>query len=200
MKMQVFLSLSLLGLLLACTPTAQIQKSWSDPSLTAGTIKPFKKILVVASLKDESSRRIAEDKMAAQIKKSVVVVKSYDYMQATDKDQKLLEEKLRKDGFDGILLMHLLEIEKSTSYVPGSSYGGWYGRGGWYGGYSYSPGYYTEDKTFIVETNAYSLESNKLLWSIATSTMNPSKVDKSIDGVIYAVKNELMKKGLIPKE
>jgi len=200
MKMQVFLSLSLLGLLVACTPTAQIQKSWSDPSLTAGTIKPFKKILVVASLKDESSRRIAEDKMAAQIKKSVVVVKSYDYMQATDKDQKLLEEKLRKDGFDGILLMHLLEIEKSTSYVPGSSYGGWYGRGGWYGGYSYSPGYYTEDKTFIVETNAYSLESNKLLWSIATSTMNPSKVDKSIDGVIYAVKNELMKKGLIPKE
>ena len=62
--MQVFFSLSLIVLLAACTPGAQVQKSWSDPSLTPETVKPFKKILVVASLKDEASRRVAEDKIA----------------------------------------------------------------------------------------------------------------------------------------
>jgi hypothetical protein len=193
MKINVILSFCLIALLAACTPGAQIQKSWSDPSLTSGSVKPFKKILVVASLKDEASRRVAEDKMAAAIKRSTAV-KSYEYPAANGTDEKLMYEQLNKDGFDAILMMRLTDIEKSTSYVPGATYGV-------YRGYHYAdPGYYQENKTFVVETNAYSLLENKLIWSIATTTMNPTKLDKSIDGVIYSVTNELTKKGLIPKE
>jgi len=192
MKTNVILTLSLIGLLAACSPTAQIQKSWSDPSITAGSVKAFKKILVVASLKDEASRRVAEDKMAASIK--VPTVKSYNYPPANGTDEKLMYEQLTKDGFDGILVMRLTDIEKSTSYVPGATYGV-------YRGYHYAdPGYYQENKTFVVETDAYSLAENKLIWSIATATMNPTKLDKSIDAIIYSIKKELTKKGLIPKE
>ena len=147
-------------------------------------------------LKDESTRRIAEDKMVAQIK-SVPAVQSYTYLQPSDTVRGTVEDRLRKDGFDGVVIMHLSTIDKSTSYVPGTTYNGWYGYRYGYYGYGGSPGYYQEDKTYYVETNIYSLQSNKLLWSGTTSSLNPSKIDKTIDDVISTVKAEMQKQGLI---
>ena len=189
MKMKVVMPLILVGLMVGCSPSTQITKSWTDPSWTPGTV-PFKKVLVVAPLKDESSRRIAEDKLVSQIK-NAVAVQSYNYIQSTDTDQNKLEEKLVKDGFDGILLMRLTDVDKSVSYVPGTAYGGWYG-------YRYSsPGYYAEDKTFMVETNFYSLAQKKLIWSCTTSTLNPTSLDQSLNDIINAIRTELVSKGLI---
>jgi hypothetical protein len=190
MKLKLFFPLCLLGLLVACGPSTQISKSWSDPSLTSGSAQNFKKILVVCALKDEASRRTAEDKVAVQIK-NIEVVKSYNYLKPEDTDQKQLEERLKNDGFDGIILMHLTDVDKSVSYSPGTSYGGWYG-------YRYStPGYFSEDKTFFVETNFYSVNPGKLLWSCTTSTLNPTKLDQTLDDIISSVRIELQKKGLI---
>ncbi len=176
--------------MVSCGPSTQITKSWTDPSWKPGSAVPCKKVLVVASLKDEASRRLAEDKIVAQIKNAVAVA-SYSYLQPSDTDQKLVEEKLKKDGFDGIILMRLTDVDKSVSYTPGTSYGGWYG-------YRYAtPGYYSEDKTFYVETNFYSLDQNKLMWSGTTSTLNPTQLDKTLDDIILAIKAELYNKGLI---
>ncbi|MFN8133972.1 MAG: hypothetical protein U0Z17_01615 [Bacteroidales bacterium] len=99
--------------------------------------------------------------------------------------------------------MRLTTIEKSVSYNQGTYYGGYYGsRGygyhGYYGG-GYAPGYYSEDKTFMVETNFYSVKDRKLLWSGTTSTLNPSSLDKSLDQIIYTIRYELQKKGIIKK-
>ncbi len=184
------LALSLFGFVVACGPSTQITKSWVDPSLKAGTEKSFTKILVVAALKDEGSRRIAEDKICAQIK-NAKAIPSYSYLTSTDTDQEQVEARLKKDGFDGIVLMRLTDVDKSVSYTPGTAYGGWYG-------YRYAtPGYYSEDKTFFVETNFYSLRSNKLLWSGTTSTLNPTQFDRTIDDIITAIRTEMMQQGLI---
>jgi hypothetical protein len=87
--------------------------------------------------------------------------------------------------------MRLADVDKSVSYVPGTGYGGWYG-------YRYSsPGYYQEDKTFYVETNFYSLPETKLLWSGTTSSLNPNKLDRTIDDVINTLKGQLQKQKLI---
>ena len=190
MKKNFYLLMSLFGFLVACSPSTQITKSWTDPAWTASDTALYKKVLVVAPLKDESSRRIAEDKLVASIKK-VVAVQSYGYLKPTDTDQNALEERLKKDGFDGIILMRLADVDKSLSYTPGTSYGGWYG-------YRYStPGYYSEDKTFYVETNFYSLVQKKLIWSASTSTLNPTQLDQTLNEIIAAVKTELTKKGVI---
>ena len=177
--------------LISCSPSTQIAKSWKDPSVTAATVKPFKKVLVVAQLHDESTRRIAEDKFAAQFPAGVGV-QSYGYLKPQDSAWSSVEQRLKNDGFDGVVSISLSNVDKSTSYVPGSSYGGWYGYR-----YSASPGYYQEDKTYYVETNFYSLESGKLMWSGTTSTMNPSKVSKTIDDIIVAIKGQLQKEGLL---
>jgi hypothetical protein len=190
MKTNMFLLACLMALLAACSPSTQITKSWTDPSWKQGGAIPFKKVLVVAILKDDASRRIAEDKIVASITR-VTAIQSYNYIQPADTAQGKLDAKLKKDGVDGIILMRLTDVNKSVSYTQGTSYGGWYG-------YRYStPGYYSEDKTFYVETNFYALEGNKLMWSGTTSTLNPTKLDKTMDDIITAIRTELYSKGLI---
>ncbi len=190
MKVKMIVLLSLAGLLFACSPATRLEKSWADPSLTPETVKAFKKVLVIAPLNDETSQRIAEDKLVALLK-NVEAVQSYLYLTAEDTEQKQVIQKLKNDGFDGTILIRLKDVEKETTYQPGTSYGGWYG-------YRYAtPGYYSENTTFMVETNLYSLESEKLLWSGTTSTLNPSKLDKTIDDIFATLRYEWQKKGLI---
>jgi hypothetical protein len=190
MKTNIFLMVGIMALMAACSPSTQITKSWTDPSWKQGGAAPFKKVLVVAILKDDASRRIAEDKLVASITR-VMAVQSYNYIKPADTVQGKLDEKLTKDAFDGIILMRLTDVNKSVSYTQGSSYGGWYG-------YRYSsPGYYSEDKTFYVETNFYALAGNKLMWSGTTSTLNPTQLDKTLDDIIIAIRTELYSKGLI---
>ena len=191
MKLNALLTFSLIGLMFACGPTTKLEKSWADPSFSLKP-SPYKKVLVVAPLKDAASQRIAEDKIVKQIKAGTGV-QSYSYLKPTDTDEKLLQAQLIKDGFDGIIVMHLTDVEKSVSYNPGTSYGGWYGYR------TYAPGYYTEDKTFLVETNMYSVKDDKLMWSGTTSSLNPTSFDKSMDEIIYAIKTELQKKGILEK-
>jgi hypothetical protein len=190
MKINTLLTLSMIVLMIACSPSTQITKSWTDPSWKQGDVVPFKKVLVVAPLKDDASRRIAEDKIVASMSR-VTAVPSYNYITPADTVQGKLDEKMKKDGFDGIILMRLTDVNKSVSYTQGSSYGGWYG-------YRYSsPGYYSEDKTFYVETNFYAVAGNKLMWSGTTATLNPSQLDKTLDDIIVAIRTELASKGLI---
>jgi len=176
--------------LIACGPSTKIEKTWTDPSFTPTEVQSYKKILVMGLLKDESTRRIAEDKMVAAFK-NVTAVQSYSYLQSGDTVRTAVEERLTKDGFDGVVIMRLADVDKSVSYVPGTGYGGWYG-------YRYSsPGYYQEDKTFYVETNFYSLPETKLLWSGTTSSLNPNKLDRTVDDIIATLKGQLQKQKLI---
>ena len=208
MKIKVILSAVLVGLLSACSPSTQLVKTWADPSLNADT-KPFNKVLVIAQLKDDSSRRIAEDKVVASSPRGNFIA-SYNYLKPGQNDQKLVVADLLNDGIEGIILMRLTDIAKTTDYVQGSTYyGGWgYGRGyyggysgwGYGGGYYSTPGYYEQNKTYYVETNIFDVKSNKLLWSGTTSTLNPTKANESLDDIINAVKTELNNKGLIHKE
>lgn len=202
MKSKLFLPLCLIGLMFSCGPSTKLEKSWADPSFNA-QMKPFTKVLVIAPMRDENSQRIAEDKIVLSLKQGVTGSQSYVYLQPGDTTIAAVEGKLKKDGFDGIIVMRLTTVEKSLSYNQGTYYGGYYGyRGYGYGGYyggGYSPGYYSEDKTFLVETNLYSINDRKLLWSGTTSTLNPTSLDKTLDEIIYAIRYDLQKKGLIKK-
>lgn len=197
MKSKFLVPIILVTILAACGPSTKMTKSWMDPSVTPATWKPFKKVLFLGMMKDESTRRIVEDKMAAAFPGKVVA--SYTYLTAADTVDSQVETKLNNDGFDGIVYMKLANVEQSMSYVPGTTYGGFYGyRGYGYGMYG-TQGYYQEDKTYNVETNIYSLVPPKLLWSGTTSSMNPSKLDKTADEIIMVIKDEFTKKGFIVK-
>lgn len=195
MKLKVIAPLGLLLLMLACTPSTQMVRTWKDPSLTPETLEPFKKVMVIARIGNETSNRIAEDKIVASMQ--TPGVQSYSIITLVDTNEVAIDAKLQKNGIDGLLVMMLTDVNKTLNYQPGSYYGGYYGYRGYYG-YGYgSPGYLTEDQTFYVETSIYSLLSGKMLWSGTTTSLNPSQLDQTLDEIIKAVKMELTAEGLI---
>lgn len=52
----LFLSISLI--LGSCSPTTQLRKSWSDPSLANSPAQPFKKVLVMVNSKNEGTGKL----------------------------------------------------------------------------------------------------------------------------------------------
>ena len=191
-----------IGAFVACGPSTEIVKSWMEPGTTFSPTGS-EKILVIGLVKDEASRRIVEDNLVKRLK--VKGVASYtilteEMVKAAKED--VLEAHLKSGGFTHVLVSRLADVEKETSYVPGTTTGyyGGYGRYYGYGAGMYgSTGYYQEDKNYMVETTVYSIDPNKLLWTGTTKTVNPSKMDKTINEIADAVTYQMQKEGFIKK-
>jgi len=185
--------------LLSCGPSTKIVNSWRDPAVTVSTSE-LHKFVIAALLKNGSVRRSVEDKIVALYPGKGV--QSYVVFGLTElkEDESFYASRLKNEGYDGVVVMRLVKVDNDTRYVPGtypSYYAGWRGYYGYaWGGY-YDPGYYTTDKTFYVETNVYSLKSNKLVWTGITSTINPSGGDQLFDGVIRAVNSKMKEEGFL---
>jgi hypothetical protein len=82
-------------------------------------------------------------------------------------------------------------------------YGAYGGFGGWYGMYSpvyYDPGYYQESTSYLVETNIFSLEKDKLVWTGTTKSTTGSDVGLLVDSIIAAVMDQMKKEGFMAKK
>lgn len=192
-------SLIMVTLMISCGTTAHIEKSWRDPDVTVDVSK-LNKVLVVALLKDEANRRSTEDKLATLLKGKAIPsynILTKDVSQAREAG---MNERLKNEGYDGVVMMRLADVDKDVQYVPGN-YPVYYGRFWRYywNAWSayYDPGYYRTTKTYTVETNVYSLKSDKLIWSGLTTTVDPSNVDKLMNASAKAVYNEMKKQNFI---
>jgi hypothetical protein len=199
MTRNVFLLGFFIVALSACGPSTQIVDSWRDPDVVVDTSNVHK-FVVAALLKNQTMRRQVEDEMAAQFPGKAV--QSYTELGVEDlkDDDAVYNQKLKNDGYDGIVIMRLVDVEKSTRYVPGANpayYGSWrrYWRYSWTG--FYDPGYYTTDKAFNVEVTVYSLIRDKLIWSANTSTVNPSGRGELFSDVARAVVKRMKKEGFL---
>lgn len=115
----LFLSLLVACSLAACGPSTKIEKSWMEPGASVSEAAP-NKTLVIAMVKDETSRRVIEDALVKRVKTPAVA--SYqslttDMLKAANEEA--LTSLLVKDKFTHVLLMRLADIEKETSYVQG---------------------------------------------------------------------------------
>jgi hypothetical protein len=198
----------------SCGTNTSIVNSWRDPKITVAQ-ENFKKVLVVALVKDEASRRITENRIAAS---NEIFKTSYQYLNETTKsltqEQKL--KILQDENFDGVITLRLVSTEKETEYVPGTYtgmyYGGFdglytgvygYGFGNWYGMYSpnfYDPGYYQETTSYMVETNVFSLKENKLIWTGTTKSDYVTDLGSTVDAIMQTVVGEMRKDGSLPKK
>src|SRR6478752_2074014 len=113
MKLLFALFTGIALILFSCTPTPSIQQSWTNPEQRDST-KMFQKILLVALLKDAYTRKVAEDKLAEEVRPRGVV--SYNYLPnyQANADTGLISNRLRQDGFDGIVIMRFITIDKNT--------------------------------------------------------------------------------------
>ncbi|MFM2362538.1 MAG: hypothetical protein RLZZ316_1440 [Bacteroidota bacterium] len=201
MKKNLLLIVALAAVFMSCNST-RITKTWKDPEASV-SIDKLNKVLVVALLKDETSRRVAEDKMAAMLNGKGVVSYSYLTNDVSQKDEKAIQEKIKADGFDGAVTLRLIDVEKDVDYTPGMitsypmyyrSFSGYYMRS--WQMYA-TPDRYTTTKTFTIETNVYSITKDKIIWSGLTESTNPGGVGKLSNEVTNAVYKRMVKEGFI---
>jgi hypothetical protein len=183
MKRTIFLSFTVFGFF-ACSSPTQIISSWKDPNTTI-TNPGVHKIVVAALLYDQGVRRQVEDYMATLY--PGVATQSYLVMGGDSliTNENAESQKLKNDGYDGIVIMKQVNENTTQRFVPGqmpsyySTWGGYWGNGwggpGW-GATYYNPGtppHIQTDRTWIVQVNVFSLEPNKLIWAANTRTTDP---------------------------
>jgi hypothetical protein len=169
-----------------CAPTTQITGSWKSPDAGA---KKYTSVVVAVMTSKINDRRTIEDNMARVLsQQGLKVTKSIDilppsFTQPKEVDKEALLSKIKNTRATAILTVALLDTETEQRYVPGS-YGyqpitrfGYYGRFmGYYTAWYpmlYSPGYYTEDRTYFMETNVYDARTEELIWSAQSESYNP---------------------------
>jgi hypothetical protein len=198
MKTRIFVVFTFI-LLASCGPSTKIINSWRDPGVVVKTSE-LHKFVVAALLRNEGVRKRTEDLMASYYPGRAV--QSYKELGSAElkENEEFYNKKLKQEGFDGIVVMRLVKVDKNLRYVPGS-YPVYYRT--WRGYYAtawpeyYDAGYYTLDKTYYVEVNVYSVADNKLVWSGTTSTINPSGNEQLFDSVIKTVDKRMKKEGFL---
>ncbi|TAE17272.1 MAG: hypothetical protein EAY72_02870 [Bacteroidetes bacterium] len=188
--------------LAACGGNTQLQKSWSDPETTVD-VRKLNKVLVVAHMKDETSRRTVEDEMVQFLQGKGK--QSYNILtqNISKNNEEAIKKQIEGEGFDGVVMLRLVDVEKDVDYTPGTyNTMPMYHRSFWpyyWNSYNmyYTPGHYTTTKNYSVETKVYSLKQDKLVFTALTNTGNPSNVTDLVKGVTKTVYNEMIKQGFL---
>jgi hypothetical protein len=175
----------------------KITQRWVAPDIAK---YQFEHILTICIIKDETTRQMVEDAMAARVKKDNAFP-SYNILQEAElRDKELAKRKILQMGFDGAVLMRPLRVEDRVNYVPGSYppyYGSFWGYYGWAWPAVYTPDYVYTDKIVQVETTIYSIKDDKLLWTSLSETTNPQSARDVVLGIAKAIGKEARKRGLV---
>jgi hypothetical protein len=191
----------------ACA-TGGFVSSWKAPDAAPLEVQGAK-VAAVVMMKDQASRRIAEDTLAREITaRGAKGIAMYTLLPDADPSMEAATRAaLEKEGVVGIVTMRPVSSEEklqvSPFIEPGLAYrsfwGGYYGRGWgrpWIGP-SLIGNEVSVDTVVSVETMVYSLKQNKLVWTGTSKTTNPPRVQKFVERLSAAVASELKKQGLI---
>lgn len=197
--------------LFAACATTKVISVWKDASYQG----KLHKVFVYAILKNQTNRRIAEDEFVNHFKaRGIDAVPSYTVFPGDELVKKeVLDEKLKTQGFDTLLLTRLTGSKEEQVQVPGTityqpTYPGMYQPAPYYrtwpgyytSGYTavYTPSYMTEQKSVMAEANLYDVATEKLIWTVATETRIGGKSGKAIKAYVAVIMEELRKQKLVP--
>ena len=211
MKSKYVFLLLIAFVLSACGPSQKITNSWINPE--AASRDPYKSIFVIVLSQNTGNSFSVEDRMAGIIasrgQKAVVSSSVFPPKLSISENftREDMAEAIKRTGCDAVFMISVLAVLSVESYQPGRAYypmnygmyGSYYGYYNHYYPQVYSPGYYSSDKTYYIESNFYDLESDQLLWSIQSEAYNPSSLDSWFDRYSYDLLNELKSEGLITK-
>jgi hypothetical protein len=204
MKTKILFFITILFIVSGCTSTSLIG-SWIDPEFKSIEGKSIAIFCLTPRLdvRDKVETQMSERFQA----KGVNAMRSMDFITPGKMEKEVIEMILKQNNITGVIIVSLLDAEKETYYVPGStSYApGYYGRPyyGYYGsvyGNVYSPGYYETTTSYFIECNAYRLSDEKLAYSCQTKTVDPSNLDKFAYDFARLVVDDLTKKGVMGVE
>jgi len=176
---------------LSCSPSHKVTSSWVSPEAKTSK-KKYSKVFIVCLTENQAAKNIVEsDLEKAARSKGFQAVKASDvfapnFTKDNGPDKAAIIAKVRQLGCDAILTSALIDKTSQQHYVPGMvSYApfvgfGGLGFGGYYG-YMYpmmysSPGYYTTEKTYFIETNVFDVASENMIYSIQSQGYDPATI------------------------
>jgi hypothetical protein len=175
----------------------RIVQRWVSPEVAK---YQFDHVLAICIIKDETTRQLVEDAMAARARKGNALP-SYNILHEADlRDKEQAKRKILQMGFDGAVIMRPLRVEDRVNYVPGSYppyYGSFWGYYGWAWPNLYVPDYVYTDKIVQVETTIFSIKDDKLLWTTLSETKNPESARDVVLGIAKEIGKEARKRGLV---
>jgi len=194
------------ALFTGCAAT-EVTSVWKDPAYQGRA----QKILVYTVLKNQMQRRIFEDEFVAHLKyRGVNAVPGYTVVPGAELAKiEVLQEKLKSQGFDALLLTQVTGTKTELVQVPGTvnyqpmyqpapyyrSYPGYYNAG-----YNamYTPSYTVEDFYVMTETSLFDVVSEKLIWSAAAATRIGGKDQKMIKDYVAMMMDAIRKDKVVP--
>lgn len=194
----------ILILLVACSSTKLIS-SWKSPDVSN---QKFNKMLVIGLMgnKDRSLRENVENIIVQQLQTKGIYAGSafaeYGPKTFEGLDEPTVLKKLRNKGYDGAVTIALLDKSKEKRYNPGmvGVYPGTYRFWGYYRTiYTriYEPGYYTVSNKFMLEASVYDLNSDKLIYSAQTKSVDPASPQSLASEFSDKIFEDMSKKGVI---
>lgn len=168
-------------ILIACSSTKLIS-SWKAGEVSN---QKFDKVLVVGLMgnKDRNLRENMEKIIVQQLESKGINAGSafaeYGPKTFEGSDEPSTHEKIKNKGYDGVITIALLDKSKEKNYNPGMMgvYPNRYRFWGYYRniyGRIYEPGYYTVTNKFMLEANVYDLNTDKLIYSAQTRSVDPA--------------------------
>jgi hypothetical protein len=201
MKTKILSFIILLLIVSGCSSTSLVG-SWIDPEVKS---IEGKSIAIFCLTPRIGIRDKVETQMAAMLQaKGVNASRSLDFITPGKMDQEVISMILQQNKITAVIIVSLLDAQKETHYVPGSTAYAptYYGRPyyGYYGSvYSnvYDPGYYQTTTSYFIECNAYRLSDGKLAYSSQSKAVDPSSIDKFAYDYSKTLVTDLEKKGVL---
>jgi hypothetical protein len=187
--------LLLVVLLLAGCASTSITDTWRDPAYQGGQ---FKRVMVLGVFQQPTVRRTFEDIFSAKLRATgIEAIPSY---QALPLDappaEGALGEAATRAGADGLLMVHLLRIDRQVRVTPAYAPAIYPGFHGYYSAWMAYPDVYTYD-IVSAEVNLFEVNSKRLVWGGMTETFNPQSVSRESAGFADVVIAALAKDGLV---
>src|SRR6187455_510003 len=101
----------------ACASSTKLTSTWAEPS--AGPLE-YKKILVAFQSPDKNRRGSAEVRMKQRIPGAMS--SNTVFLQGEERDLERVKARIRELGFDAVVVMRVVGVDKSQVYVPPSTY------------------------------------------------------------------------------
>ena len=197
----------------ACSSTKESTGVWVDKEKIAG--KSYNNFFVIVMTADIEARVKLENEIAATIvSRGHKAIKSYEVLPADLKDPKppavdALIEKIKASDCDAVFVVSLLDKNDEIRYTSGGThytqqtYYSWAGT--FFGYYSHyystvsSAGYYSNDKTYFMQSNLFDKASQELMFSVQSEIFNPSSLASGSRTYISTLLKQLEKAKLLKK-
>ena len=159
----------------------------------------FSNVLVISPAAEPGIREKVESIMVKSLEKQGLhAVASSDIMPADEKiNRKTVRAAMAGKGFDGVLVSRLLDVDRSTIYIPPSQDTSFDESFDGVSPIDISPGYIEHLSVVSLQTNLYDTASKQLVWSLNSQTSNFSTVSDIEQSVSQTVINDLRAMGLI---